>query len=413
MRTKEEKQIICDTYLTGKSLNETGKMHNVDRHIVAKYLKELNIKQRPIEEARKEYKINKQFFKEIDSHDKAQILGLWYADGNLYKFKGRTKNSSISLNIEDCEYLKIINSKLGYTRDVKFTNTVYEKYISHMCNIYVNNKEFNSYLESKGIEPRKSLTCKFPTIQQVPDEFLNSFFLGYFEGDGCLYHNPKKPGAEMLMICVTKEFGERMIEITKEKFGIDGYLHYPGQSKKNNVNMYNLRYCGPKKCIKLLEWMYKDCSFRMDRKYKKFLEFRKSYDNNYCFIKSDEWKQNHKNLIDNARKKLNGKLNREFYIKSIDNKIYFSNCVKKFAKNFSIRATGVSLILNQKRNNYYGWTKPTEEEVEVAKKNNEIINLIFPKTVWSTYTYKTRVRAINPSRKRKSDILLHEPKNLS
>lgn len=404
MRTKEEKQIICDTYLTGKSLNETAKIHHTDRHVVAKYLKELNIKQRPIEEARKEYKINKQFFKEIDSHDKAQILGLWYADGNLYKINGKTKNSSISLNIEDYEYLKTINSKLEYTREVKLTDTIYEKYISHMCNICVNNKEFNSYLESKGIEPRKSLTCKFPTIQQVPDEFLSSFFLGYFEGDGCLYHNPKKPGAEMLMICVTKEFGERMIEITKEKFGIEGYLHYPRQSKKKNINMYNLRYCGPKKCIKLLEWMYKNCSFKMDRKYKKFLEFRKAYDNNYNFIKTDEWKQNRKNLINNARKKLNGKLNREFYIKSIDNKIYFSNYVKKFAEYFSVKSNGISFLLNKRKVKYYGWTNPNDEEIKIAKENNEIINLIFPKTVWKTYTYKIRKKAEKPSRKRKSDF---------
>lgn len=46
-----------------------------------------------------------------------------------------------------------------------------------------------------GCVEHKTFLIKFPTIEQVPFEFLNSFILGYQDGDGSIIiGSPRKPG---------------------------------------------------------------------------------------------------------------------------------------------------------------------------------------------------------------------------
>lgn len=47
-------------------------------------------------------------------------------------------------------------------------------------------------IERLGVVRNKSLVLQFPTKELVPDEFMSSFILGYFDGDGCIWNGKRK-----------------------------------------------------------------------------------------------------------------------------------------------------------------------------------------------------------------------------
>lgn len=80
---------------------------------------------------------------------------------------------------------------------IKFSNFLNSKNKIHLdfsigtygrCRFGVSNNEFKNDLIKLGCCPQKSLILKFPTAEQVPENFIIPFIRGYFDGDGCLSH---------------------------------------------------------------------------------------------------------------------------------------------------------------------------------------------------------------------------------
>src|SRR5690606_35121399 len=117
----------------------------------------------------------------------------------------------------------------------------------------VSGKEFCENLKNKGMIPRKSLILKSPN--GITDEFINSFILGVFDGDGCIHIRERKRyltkqvqvrivGAYDLMRFLNYKISEMTgIPIIKVK-------------KSSNSNIYSITYEGRIITSKLLFWMY-------------------------------------------------------------------------------------------------------------------------------------------------------------
>jgi len=123
---------------------------------------------------KKEYFYDTTIFKQIDSPEKAYWLGFLYADGNLL---GR--RVSVGLANLDAEHVEKFKRFLGTDKPI-------EKY-KNSTHLQFNSKEISDDLRVLGLYERKSLTIPFPTTSMVPDKYLNSFVLGYFDGDGTIY----------------------------------------------------------------------------------------------------------------------------------------------------------------------------------------------------------------------------------
>ena len=77
---------ICEDYISGLNKKQICKKYNINIQYLNKILNENNIKSRGNKNSK--YKINECFFENVDTKEKAYILGFLYADACLIKQPG-------------------------------------------------------------------------------------------------------------------------------------------------------------------------------------------------------------------------------------------------------------------------------------------------------------------------------------
>ena len=117
---------------------------------------------------------NETFFDVLDKTS-AYVLGLWFADGYMYN-AARKFRVSITLKGSD-SYLIHRIAELWQAPVYKGVYNGFSRTTVQVNSEYM----FNRLLELGGT-PRKSLTLKFPKIDE---ELYPHFIRGYFDGDGC------------------------------------------------------------------------------------------------------------------------------------------------------------------------------------------------------------------------------------
>jgi len=222
------------------------------------------------------YKVNDSFLDKIDNQDKAYLLGLWYADGTVYE-----KQHIIKIDLIDKELLEKVKNFLEYNGKIwKYEQGI--KYFDgkgYECNdsyrLRINSKRLTKRLIDLGCVPNKTYILKFPTEEQLPNEFLKDFIRGYFDGDGGIsYWIPNTKNNTnwkkfSINFCGTTDIINNISKILKEKFNCCPAIsdRFPD---RNNNNL-QLSICGNRVVKNILEWLYKDAKTYMDRKYQKFL----------------------------------------------------------------------------------------------------------------------------------------------
>lgn len=204
---------------------------------------------------KKSCKIDLSYFEKIDSHEKAQILGFIYADGCVRTAPNQPL-LKITLHKQDEEYLETIKNKLNYANPLKRTR---EKYVIFSAS----NQKLSTDLINLGVIPNKSLILKFPTKEMISEEYLSSFILGYFEGDGSIYNikNPSGTPATKIHFVGTKDFLERLKQILEEKAGVIGNIY------KFNHSPAHYYVVGHQHYVKqFIEYVYSKNNFCMKKK---------------------------------------------------------------------------------------------------------------------------------------------------
>jgi hypothetical protein len=289
----EEIEAIRDLYVNQrKSMYETADAlgHNVSWVFLR--MKRAGIQSRDTHESKSTYSINDDYFCKIDSHEKAQIYGFIRADGCLHF---ATDQDSIRLEFglhnQDIDYLRWMKKCFGYTgpiHEYKVKAPCHSTH-AHLC---ISNYTFTTNLNRLGLKPRKSLVDIFPSFDEVPEEFLSSFICGFFEGDGTAML--KKKGNHPLFaigFAVSYDFGLSLQTYLREKLGIGAcfYCTPRDRLKDCRAHIWKLTTEGNEQALKLMEWMYSKATYRMQRKYDRYLMVRKLYDDNLELIKTDEW----------------------------------------------------------------------------------------------------------------------------
>ena len=131
------------------------------------------------------YYYNEDYFKKIDTAEKAYWLGFLYADGCITRFYRNEKLKSMSLELtlqdEDCDHL--IKFKNALESNVPIQHKIINrKYKSDR--IVINCTSMCRDLIKLGCTPVKSLTLEFPNNDILPEEYVRDFIRGYFDGDG-------------------------------------------------------------------------------------------------------------------------------------------------------------------------------------------------------------------------------------
>ena len=174
----------------------------------------------------KRYTVNQNYFKKINTSNKAYWLGFLYADGCILSYKNRRTGGSaleISLKADDVNILERFKMSLSSNSPIK-EKVVNEKYKAVRLNIC--NAEICDDLVKLGCTPRKSLTLKFPTEKQVPKYLIPHFIRGYFDGDGNVYVDDKGKFSPKIGFVGTEEFLEEILNIAENNLGLTKVTKY-------------------------------------------------------------------------------------------------------------------------------------------------------------------------------------------
>lgn len=201
------------------------------------------------------YDINEAFFDNIDTEEKAYILGLLYADG----YNNENSNtvtlslSEIDKNILDKIQIAIQSNKpLFFARKQSDNN-------SNQYRLIITNKHISQQLAKLGCMQAKTFKITFP--EWLQNDLIPHFIRGYCDGDGYINKNPKKPS---ICIVATEMFCNKLAEILKEKCDINCYIRTRHKERNHNIRM--LEISGRQQVISFLNFTYKNANIFLDRK---------------------------------------------------------------------------------------------------------------------------------------------------
>lgn len=181
--------------------------------------------------------INKNYFKKVDSKNKAYVLGLIVSDGYVDE-----KWDKMNFTSKDSELVELIKNELKskhkFGRYKIYDKRTNKTYIRN--SIQISSKNIVSDLNKLGVFGNKSFTSELPNI---PIEFMWHFIRGIFDGDGTI-HQPKNQNIGRLRFGIVGS--EKLLK------SINLFLK---KNEINSIKIHQTKYCNSKgKLIKL------DCS---------------------------------------------------------------------------------------------------------------------------------------------------------
>lgn len=238
---------VISGYKSGLKISELVKIHKIDSKTIDNILYFYKIPKT----RRRSVGLNQSFFETIDTEEKAYWLGFLYADGYNNEKTGSIELTLQALDLTHVElFKKAINSEHRISK-----KTINDRYICYRLSFC--SRIMSDYLASHGCVQAKSLILEFPKI--LPDELINHFVRGYFDGDGSVSVNPNTKSYNFHILGT-----ENFLEKTREYMGLsDTKLDKKGEC-------YDLRYSGRQNLLKIKEYLYKDATIYLERKKQKF-----------------------------------------------------------------------------------------------------------------------------------------------
>lgn len=225
--------------------------------------------------------INHQYFKKIDSNEKAYILGFFLGDGYI-----SVKNDvSLGVALNDKEIIEKINNTLPWDNEIKVDKTFDKKTRRYPRVRYCFRsggigkdliKHYGNRLASERNTPR------------ISRKYENYMLSGFFDADGCITWGYRKDRNKLWhKVSFTASLS---ILIGIQKILLKNDISTIVKPKKNK-NVYIIEFANKRDIIKFYNLLPKD-SIRLNRKVKKFNQLINVI-NASLRPESDEFGENH------------------------------------------------------------------------------------------------------------------------
>lgn len=266
--TKDEIDFIKENY-NKYTKQELSEMLGKSKGAIQQKANRMGIKKKSA------YFYNKNFFKEIFTESQSYWLGFIFADGWITKYE-----LGIELNKNDDNHLKKFNKDISGNLSILYRTrkpTIIDGRqtgFRDTCLLQINSKEMVDDLVKHGCVQNKSLIIEKP--KYVSEEYLKHFIRGYFDGNGCIRFDKKELVSgkkEYLRICIStgsKNFADWMFDYLSNK-NINNYI-----TQQEDRNSYNVWICSDS-LISFLNYIYKDASVYLDRKFKIYEDIIKKF----------------------------------------------------------------------------------------------------------------------------------------
>jgi intein-encoded DNA endonuclease-like protein len=265
---------IIQEYNNKKSIVNIAKDYNSSVRYISLILKQNGIKQRTYEENNRKYSIDESFFEKIDTEEKAYLLGLLYADGYNNEKEG---NVILTLQDKDVDLLNKISIVMNNENNLRFISKEKQRKEGKNdrdCYQYsMYSKKISKDLANLGCIQSKTFKIEFPNDNQLPKHLTNHFIRGYFDGDGSIYSAKRKNNWKDnygFNIIGTLSLLADIQKILVNELGLNFTKMNTIKNKDAAYNIKYITYGGLNNCIKIKNYLYKDATIYMDRKFDKF-----------------------------------------------------------------------------------------------------------------------------------------------
>lgn len=191
---------------------------------------------------------NERYFENIDTPEKAYILGLLLSDGCV-----SNNQISISQHSKRACLLNMIADELGFEGYYNLNQQQTKKGLTYYPSLGFSNIATRRDLKRYGMVPGKTDNIRVPIFDQV--DIVRHLLLGWFDGDGCIHYSPKKTGNgtnTTFMLAGTKNSMTDMVNLFSKYVGVSLKL-------KARAGKTYIAYCYNKSDIyKIYQFFYEN-----------------------------------------------------------------------------------------------------------------------------------------------------------
>lgn len=258
---KEREKLICDLYQEYQNKTKVNEIAHVGDETISMVLKKYNIKELSMGETRRKYNVDGHYFDNIDTSNKAYVLGLLFSDGTISSMEKHIVR--LGLQEGDKSILEKILLDMKSTHPLRFIP--YHEKNPNWKNQYffdINDMELCKGLYSHGMHQNKSLTIEYPI--DMPSEFDKDFIRGLMDGDGYISktgHHVSITGTVMIL--------SKIQEIITTNINI--YSSICDYKRNPNSVTKDLKIYGRNQAYKFLNWIYENSEMYIDRKYNLYI----------------------------------------------------------------------------------------------------------------------------------------------
>jgi hypothetical protein len=257
--SEEQIRKCYEENLQGKDLSDLAKENGVSWHSMYQYFKKRNLPYKKGLHSKTKYQklSNHNYFSLINSHEKAYLLGILYADGWIRKEKNEI---GLSLKCSDIKIIEYLKQSIGSENKLSIQkNQVHFSFSS---------KKIVDDLLNLGL--KRSKTYKQLSLPNIEKEYLNSFVLGFLDGDGWI--SVSKLNVQIgICSCLDNILEEIKIYLLENNINSKIYCDKRSLKNEKHKDLYSLVISDNKSKKLFLKLIYKDSSLYLNRKYQKML----------------------------------------------------------------------------------------------------------------------------------------------
>ena len=187
LNIKDYQEEITKLYQEGKTAKEISSLLGFKYpQPVYNYFKKMGW-ERTGKTGKRVYKVDENFFKCINTEEKAYILGFICADGHIEKDR-----LNITVSIKDRDILEKIRYAMHSNHPIKevqrtnpYKKTNRENLI--LSELMIGSVELVKPLFNMGLTTNKTYTLNGDILKYIPKYLIRDFLRGYFDGDGNVF----------------------------------------------------------------------------------------------------------------------------------------------------------------------------------------------------------------------------------
>lgn len=241
---------IVEDYKSGVRILDIAKKYNVNEKTIYNYLEKANIERNKIYI---NINLKRDYFRNINSYDKAYFLGFMISDGNVAK---ESNNIALSLQYSDSYILEIFRQKTLNENPLYISNR-------NEATFHCKSSDMKLDLSKYGVVPNKSLYTFLPVLND--ESLMNHLIRGIFDGNGWI---TVRPGRQTVGFCA----GNNIIISQIRDYLVYKLDLYNVSIIHNGENVYSCQWSSKLDVLKICDFIYYnklDCY--LQRKFDKFM----------------------------------------------------------------------------------------------------------------------------------------------